>query len=86
MPPCSTLRILMTGISNLTGYPEKWAWLYPRFHARYPSYYHAKWFRVYDTHPDPNVRTLPGYVWINVPGRIRGMWAPHFEIAERKRP
>jgi hypothetical protein len=84
LPSCALL-ILMTDVSDSPGSPQKWARLRPEFHGRYPSFYHAKWFRVYDTHPNPSVKTLPGYVWIDALGKMRGMWALHFEIAERER-
>jgi hypothetical protein len=58
--------------------------LRPKFQAGNPSFYHAKWFRLYDTHPDPRVKTLPGYVWIDALGKMRLMWATHLEIAERE--
>jgi hypothetical protein len=86
MLPSCTLLSLMTDFSDSMGSRQKWARLCPEFHARYPSVYHGKWFRMYDTHPDPSVKTLPGYVWIDALGKIRSIWALHFEIAERERP
>jgi hypothetical protein len=29
---------------------------------------------------------MPGYIWLELPGRIQSVWALHFEIAERETP
>ena len=69
-------------------HPEtsRWARLRPRDHSRYPAAYHRTWFRVLNRHPDPGVATMPGYIWIDVRGKVQSVWALHFEIAEGESP
>jgi hypothetical protein len=63
---------------------QRWARLRPEFHSRYPAAYQGKWYRVLEGHPDPSVTTLTGWVWLDMPGKVRNMWAGHLEIADRE--
>jgi hypothetical protein len=47
--------------------------------------YQAKWFRVLQRH-DPDLPSLPGYIWIEVMGKEQRVWALHFEIREEGTP
>lgn len=29
---------------------------------------------------------MPGYIWLEMPGRVQSVWALHFEIVEREQP
>jgi len=45
------------------------------------------WYRVLDRHPVPeglsnNGFALPGYLWLEVSGQPRHVWAAHLEIRE----
>lgn len=32
---------------------------------------------------DPDVPAMPGYIWLDLAGRVQRVWGQHFEIAER---
>ncbi len=37
------------------------------------------WVRVLKRHPDGAV-AQPGYVWLEMPGKVRHVWAAHLEV------
>jgi hypothetical protein len=41
---------------------------------------------VLERHPDQQVASMPGYIWLEMPGRVQSVWALHFEIVEREQP
>jgi hypothetical protein len=64
----------------------RWARLRPGDHGRYPLVYHRTGSRVLERHPDPRVSTMPGYIWLEMPGRVHSVWSLHFDIVERDNP
>jgi hypothetical protein len=55
--------------------------LLQRVSHHYPSLRPNGWYKVMEHHPEALVpRTRRGYVWIEVDGRPRQVWAEHFEV------
>jgi hypothetical protein len=55
--------------------------LVPRVSHHYPSLRPNGWYKVVGHNPEavePHAR--PGYLWIEVDGRPRQVWAGHFEV------
>jgi hypothetical protein len=63
---------------------SRWARLRARDQARYPAAYHRTWFPVVERHPNPEVQTLPGYIWLDMEGKVQSVWALHFEVVEEE--
>jgi hypothetical protein len=68
---------------------QRSARLRPEHAKHYPALLAGEWYRVFERHPDPTDlstggKPLPGYIWIEAPGKLRHVWAAHFEVRERK--
>jgi hypothetical protein len=49
--------------------PQRWARVPPRKAWKHPGL-PVDWVRVLDRHPE-GVEALPGYVWLDMPGKVR---------------
>jgi hypothetical protein len=55
--------------------------LLPHVSHHYPSLRPNGWYRVIRHNPEAiDPRARQGYVWIDVDGRLRQVWAAHFEL------
>jgi CheY-like chemotaxis protein len=74
----------MTGASGgtPTNQPRQWARIRPESHKAYSSAYHGQWFRVAERH-DPDLPLMPGYMWLEMAGKVQRVRTAHFEIVER---
>jgi hypothetical protein len=55
--------------------------LIPHLSHHYPSLRPNGWYRVIGLNQDAlEPRARAGYVWIDVDGRLREVWAGHFEV------
>jgi hypothetical protein len=44
------------------------------------------WYPVLDGNPAVTTPPLPGWMWIELQGKPRNVWAAHFEVSEEKQP
>jgi CheY-like chemotaxis protein len=65
-----------------TNQPRQWARIRPESQKAYSSAYHGQWFRVPERH-DPDVPLMPGFMWLEMAGRVQSVRAAHFEIVQR---
>jgi hypothetical protein len=55
--------------------------LLPRVSHHYPSLRPNGWYKVVSQNREAiEPRARPGYLWIEVDGRVREVWAAHFEV------
>ncbi len=59
---------------------DRWARVPPR-HAWTRPGLPTEWVRVLERHPD-GVEALPGYVWLETPGKVRHAGADELEFTE----
>jgi hypothetical protein len=60
--------------------PERWARVPPAFAWKRPGL-PAQWVRVLDQHPE-GYQALPGYVWPDMPGKVRHVPERELEFRE----
>jgi hypothetical protein len=60
--------------------PQRWARCPPHLAWKRPGL-PTDWVRVLDRHPDA-VEALPGYVWLDVPGKVRHVPAQELEFTD----
>jgi hypothetical protein len=66
-------------------HPQRWARCPPGLAWKRPGL-PTKWMRVLDQHQEGFV-ALPGYVWLNMPGKVRSVGVHELEFThERERP
>jgi hypothetical protein len=58
--------------------PPRWARVPPGLAWKRPGL-PKDWVRVLERHPG-GVVAQPGYVWLDVPGKVRHVWAAHLEV------
>jgi hypothetical protein len=57
--------------------------LLPRVAHHYPSLRPNGWYKVIGYNPEAiEPRARPGYLWIEVDGRPRQVWAGHFDVSQ----
>ncbi len=61
--------------------------LIPRVSHHYPSLRPNGWYKIVGQNPEAiEPRARHGYVWIEVDGRPRHVWAGHFEVQLKAHP
>jgi hypothetical protein len=62
--------------------PQRWARVPPRLAWKRPGF-PTEWVPVLDRHPE-GIVALPGYVWLDMPGKVRAMPESDLEFTENR--
>jgi hypothetical protein len=62
---------------------RRWARVRPEHVRHLPSFRAGEWYPVLDQPPpELHVKILAGYLWVDLDGRPRSVWAAHFEFRD----